>query len=418
MTTKESIVRPFPVTYPSPKYANQFMFFAWDIFLNTDRWEKRKAIPGQTIAKIIQADSASEAAKEFQHYKTLPELLMRENHPQFLFARNHFPDKGGFSRDEVVALLDLDRFVSPVEVYQPDFHRIFPSEETFKQKAINRKKLREAILADVGQVMMVYSDPENLLNQLFKKNLDSAKHLIKDCAYYPGYRYDLFGFSEPKLLATIQDYFRDKIFTVGDGNHRTRAAKMTARELTDIPTARWLMAALVNLYDPNFRIDPIHRIIRNRADNFVESFFNRMASVSFNSFQSLWKAFQSNENLYAIAATDGKKFYLLEPKPFFIKEIQKAISTPVPVHVLNRLLLSQEITREYPDLDTEIEPEDAWRSAQKEMGTIAFFLKSIPRPVLEDAFKNHLIFPEKAFSIVGKVPAGGPMWLFGDQPEI
>ncbi len=414
MTPEESIIRPFPVVYPSSKYADQFMFFAWDIFLNTNRWEKRKSIQAPTIAKIIQADSANQAAAEFQRYKMLPELLLRENRPEFLFARNHFPDKGGFSRDEVVALLDLDRFVSPAETYRPDFHRIFPSEETFKQKAINRKKLRKAILADVGQVMMVYSDPENSLNQLLEKKLDSAKHLIKDCAYYPGYRYDLFGFSDPELLGRIQDYFRDKIFTVGDGNHRTRAAKMTTRELTDIPSSRWLMAALVNLYDPNFRIDPIHRIIRNRTDDFVESFFDRATPVSFDSFHRLMQTFQSDKNPYAIAATDGKKFYLLEPKPFFIEEIQKAVSTPVPVHVLNRLLLSHEITREHPDLDTEIEPEDAWQSAQSEKGTIAFFLKSIPRPVLEDAFRNHIIFPEKAFSIVGKVPAGGPMWLFGD----
>ncbi|NOY79348.1 MAG: DUF1015 domain-containing protein [Calditrichaeota bacterium] len=418
MTREDAIVRPFPVTYPSPQYANQFMFFAWDIFLNTDRWEKRKASPGPTIAKIIQADSAREAANEFQRYKTLPDLLRQENRPQFLFAQNHFPDKGGFSRDEVVVLLDLNRFVSPDETYQPGFHRIFPSEETFEKKAINRKKLREAILADVGQVMMVYSDPENFLNQLFKKNLSSAHSLIRNCTYYPGYRYDLFGFSEPKLLATIQDYFRDKIFTVGDGNHRTRAAKMTARELPHIPSARWLMAALVNLYDPDFRIDPIHRLIRHRSDDFLESFFDRMTVTAFDSFHTLWEAFQSNENLYAIAATEGSKFYLLEPKPAFLDSIKKTTSTPVPVHVLNRLLRSHEITREHPDLDTEIEPEDAWRSARDENGTVAFFLKPIPRPVLEEAFSHHLIFPEKAFSIVGKVPAGGPMWLFGDQPEI
>jgi len=418
MTTEESIIRAFPVAYPSSKYANQFMFFAWDIFLNTNRWEKRKSIQSPTIAKIIQADSASEAALEFQRYKNFPGLLLRENHPEFLFARNHFPDKGGFSRNEVVALMDLDRFASPAETYRPEFHRIFPSEETFKQKAINRKKLRQAILADVGQVMMVYSDPEDSLNQLLEKNLSSAKHLIKDCTYYPGYRYDLFGFSQPELLSQIQDFFRDKIFTVGDGNHRTRAAKMTAQELTDIPSARWLMAALVNLYDPNFRIDPIHRIIRNRTDDFVESFFDRMTRVSFDSFHRLMEAFQSDENPYAIAVTDGKKFYLLEPKPFFLKEIRKAVGSPVPVHILNRLLLPHEITREHPDLDTEIEPEDAWQAAQSEKGTVALFLKSIPRPILEDAFRNHIIFPEKAFSIVGKVPAGGPMWLFGDQPML
>ncbi len=418
MQSKNSVVRPFPVTYPTARFANQFMFFAWDIFLNTDRWEKRKAIEGPTIAKVIQASTASEAGKEFERYKKWPCLLSTEKNPQFLFARNRFPEKGGFSRNELVAVLDIHRYASPEDEIRPDYHRIFPSEETFRQKANNRKKLRETILADVGQVMMVYADPENQLNRLLEQKLDLARHLIKECEYFPGYRYDLFGFSDPALLRDIEAYFENKIFTVGDGNHRTRAAKRTAIELPHIPTARWLMAALVNLYDPNFRIDPIHRLVRHRSSDFIATFSSMATLSKFDTFEELWQTFDRSENPYAIAAYDGWHSYLLQPYDCILEELQREFGTLVPVHVLNRFLKIHNITREHPDLDTEIEPRDAQHAAQKEPGTVAFFLKPIPRRVLEEAFKNHLIFPEKAFSIVGKVPAGGPMWLFGEHSQL
>ncbi len=417
MTTEPTILRPFPVTFPTQAFAPQFMFFAWDIFLNTNRWVERKAIAGPSIAKVIQADSIEEARAEFNRYKKQKGLFSMVQAPQFLFARNHFPDKGGFSRDEIVAVLDLKRFLSPNEPFRPEFHRIFASEETFEQKALNRKHLRQAILSDVGQVMLVYSDPENYLNSLLKNRLEQATPLIRNCEYYPGYRYDLFGFSQEAIISKIQAFFRDKIFTVGDGNHRTRAAKMTAEELTELPSARWLMAALVNLYDPNFQIDPIHRIIRHRSEDFISTFSHLAVISSFNSFETLWRKFEESDNLYAIAACDRHHFYLLEPHAGVIEEIKKDVATPVPVHILNRLLRLHGITREHPDLDTEIEPEDALRTVRREAGAVAFFLKPIPRPVLENAFRQHLIFPEKAFSIVGKVPAGGPMWLFGDHPD-
>ena len=415
MESQKPFIPPFRVFYPSSQYADNFMFFAWDIFLNTQRWAKRKSISGPTVAKMIQPDSPEEARVTFEAYKRTPGLFLHTAHPQVLFAENHFPDQGGFSRNEIIALVDLQYFFPPGQKNHGSDQKIFPSEATFPKKALNRKRLREALQADVEQVLMLYSEPENRLNRLLNAHIPEAGQLIKNCNYYPGYQYNLYGFSGKRFLEEFEVYFREAILTVGDGNHRTLAAKMMSVEHPEIPLAHWLMVSLVNLHDPNFRTAPIHRIVQNQSTDFLSNFRPFVREEACENFSDLMTRFEKTDDLCTMAVTDGKYFRLLFPKPSFLDELKSKIDPVVPVHVLNAVLEPLAIDRNNADIDTEIEIEDAYQKAVEENGTYAFFLKPIPKSILEEGFNKHLLFPEKSFSIIGKSPGGGPMWFFGDE---
>ncbi|MBQ9890537.1 MAG: DUF1015 family protein [Firmicutes bacterium] len=185
-------------------------------------------------------------------------------------------------RRGLLVLFDLERYE-----YAPGNKALMRATEgTVESRLPVRVEIRKKAPLEMPHAMVLVSDPKDIL-------MGSLEILTRN--RQPLYSFDLmqnsgnikgFLLSEPRdwnivagLLAQLKSSAPDgMLFAVGDGNHSLAAAKKIweeekarcAAQQTDDPNQptpdlrkRYVLAELVNLYDPALAFEPIHRLVRD-----------------------------------------------------------------------------------------------------------------------------------------------------------
>ena len=235
---------------------------------------------------LKQFDDLS-GAEARTHEAAIPQMMKRylENGtltelPQgFIFVKRQTTT--GVRRGLLV-LFDLERYE-----YAPGNKALMRATEgTVESRLPVRVEIRKKAPLEMPHAMVLVSDPRDVL-------MGSLEILTRN--RQPLYSFDLmqnsgnikgFLLSEPRdwnivagLLAELKTSAPDgMLFAVGDGNHSLAAAKKIWEEektrcaadtgtQADQPTPdlrkRYVLAELVNLYDPALAFEPIHRLVRD-----------------------------------------------------------------------------------------------------------------------------------------------------------
>lgn len=159
------------------------------------------------------------------------------------------------------------------------------SEATIVERIPPRLKIRKDAPIELPHILVLFDDKEKSIVEPLYENRESLEclydfELNKDGGHIRGYKVnpqDLL--SKFNLLSSKNKKNNGLLFIVGDGNHSLATAKahwdlikegLTSKEREDYP-ARFALVEANNLYDEGIIFEPIHRVLFNGGNEFVEA---------------------------------------------------------------------------------------------------------------------------------------------------
>jgi len=230
------------------------------------------------LGKQFPHDSNSDnrytrAANFFDNWQE-ESILIRDEIPSFYFYRQKFSLTAGSE-------LIRDGFIGLVRLEDKEKGVVIPHEKTLDKPKEDRLQLMKACHANFSSIFSLYSDPEDVINQMFKGVIKGAPILEvtdKDTTIN-----QLWRISQMDVIKPISQWLRDKPLFIADGHHRYETAlnyrnielkrhlKSTGKE-----SYNYVMMYLTSLEGEGLVILPYHRVIYNLEGFDFSSFERRL----------------------------------------------------------------------------------------------------------------------------------------------
>ncbi|MCP4004623.1 MAG: DUF1015 domain-containing protein [bacterium] len=238
---------------------------------------------------VIYADERAQLGAEPENivHLTLPpgEMGARD----YAAARTCLEDwigRGVLVRDDEPALYVLEErvtdgrvrrgFVSTVRLADYDERVILPHERTMKGPKMDRLLLTRAAQANLEPTFFLYEDREDKLAQALDTSSMGAP--LVDCRGPDGTHLKLFALSDVARVETVQGFLKDRSLIIADGHHRYETmlryrdeCREAIREAGGEPDPEdpheFVMAYVVNAFDPGSRIQAIHRVLKAEVND-------------------------------------------------------------------------------------------------------------------------------------------------------
>jgi len=275
----------------------------------------------------------------------------------------------------LVVAIDLDEY----EYLPGKSAKIVASEKTVPERIPPRVLIRENAPIELPHVLVLADDSEGIIASLgaqrakyrklydFELNMDGGSiqgFLIEDAT---------------SIIERLEAMAEKSPLIVGDGNHSLAAAKVCwenikaqsdANELSNHP-ARYAMVELMSIYEPGLAFEPIHRVVFDPDDDFLEALHR--ASYGSDTLSILMKS----SSTYAL--TPDSPFSTIEWVQEFLDDYLKAQPKTIldyvhGTHSLKKIIESEE-------------------------NAIGIVLPPLQRDQLFPYIKNHGVLPRKSFSL-------------------
>lgn len=145
-------------------------------------------------------------------------------------------------------------------------------ENTMEGPKADRLNLMRATEANFGHIFMLYSDPDNLVNNSLEK-VTSAREPLVEAKDEDRNLHSLWKIDEQDLIEDITEGISDKSLYIADGHHRYETAVNFKKECLE---KGWRsegpegfgsrMMTFVNIEDPGLTILPTHRLVYGLQD--------------------------------------------------------------------------------------------------------------------------------------------------------
>lgn len=137
-----------------------------------------------------------------------------------------------------------------------DEKNIFRHERTFLNPKDDRLKMLRATQTDLEPILFLYDD----VNMEVMKIIDSVdKENESDFVDENGTRHILKRFESPEITS----FFKQKKLVIADGHHRYESALAYGKEMGFTGGTGYVMAVLVNKYDPGLVVIATHRVVQS-----------------------------------------------------------------------------------------------------------------------------------------------------------
>ncbi len=228
-------------------------------------------------------------------------ILKRDINPSFYFYHQEFSGQGG-------KRVARDGFIGLVRLEDKDKGVVIPHEKTLDKPKADRLQLMEACQTNFSSIFSLYSDPEDVINQMFKEVVDTSP--LSEVTDEDKTLHQLWRVSQIDILKEISLRLKGTPLFIADGHHRYETAlnyrnlqlkkhpRSTGKELYN-----YIMMYLTPMEAEGLVIMPYHRVIQN-LEGFDFSSFERklgdhfeVKSFSFNpgNQMQVWNEF--NEQL-------------------------------------------------------------------------------------------------------------------------
>jgi uncharacterized protein (DUF1015 family) len=152
---------------------------------------------------------------------------------------------------------------------------IRPHEKTLEGPKADRLNLTRATATQLGQIFMLYDDPEKTAEQILRKAMKNDPAL--DFTDKERVRHRLYIIRQPDQIHAFADMIAPKQGIIADGHHRYETALNYWAE-TGNPKAEWQMMAFVNMYNEGLIIQPTHRLVAGLPDFSVRHLLDRVSA--------------------------------------------------------------------------------------------------------------------------------------------
>ena len=306
------------------------------------------------VARIVKAVPVSSDAPD-QHYTRAGDKLkgwikegaLKQDTKDSIYAYVQDFDIAGQNccRSGFVALGKLEEFGEGVK----------PHEKTLDGPKTDRLKLMHQKAAQLGQIFMLYDDPQKVADKLIA---DASKGTaLIDFTDENDVRHRLFAIDDQGDVAAVEEMMAGTQAVIADGHHRYETALNYYKE-TKNPAAQYRMMTFVNMRNPGLVVLPTHRLVANVDDfdagRLVEKMEDAFEITSYQfdtgkekiimreqMFAQLRIEFDDLKNAFGIYA-GGKAFYTVVLKDTASMD-QFAEMSPaakrLDVNVLHKLIL-------------------------------------------------------------------------------
>ncbi|MDI9394925.1 MAG: DUF1015 domain-containing protein [Euryarchaeota archaeon] len=305
--------------------------------------------------------------------------VLNDHGPCFILVKRTVSGK---ERTGLVVAVDLEEYE-----YNGTDSFIRPTEKTIKERLPVRVKIRENAELELTHVFVLYDDPNffviprNTAGSAYEGDKVYDFDLMEDGGHIKGFK-----ISDKNTLEEISRKIESLgPLLVGDGNHSLAVAKsfwdgIKGRVPDDHP-ARYTLVELINIHDPGFTFEPIHRIVRGMdPEDLLKRFDARI--IESPSCSSTVQYVESPETGHSIG--------------FITKDRCGVLIFDDPAHDLEVETLD-EIIDDYV-VEYEHDPEVVEKLG-KEPQSIGFFLPSLIRNEFFALIKKMGILPRKSFSL-------------------
>ena len=259
------------------------------------------------------------------------------------------------------------------------------SEATIVERIPPRLKIRENAPVELPHILFLFDDK----NRAIIENLYAKRHsfekvydfdLNKDGGHITGYK---ITDTEPiikKFEKLLSDNNNGLLFIVGDGNHSLATAKahwdkvkvhLSEEERKNYP-GRYALVEALNIYDEGLIFEPIHRVVFNVQNDFIEG---------------LQKVLNGTFESYLFSQENGKQKLMM---PKIGPEAYKTVQTYVDQYLATHPQSSVDYIH---DEDQTIEV------AKKHPGSVAIIMPALTKGDIFDYIAKDEVLPRKAFSM-------------------
>lgn len=300
-----------------------------------------------------------------------------------------------YERNGFFAVVKLERYESK---------NILPHERTFSGPKEDRMKMLRSTNVDLEPVFFLYDDPELQIMKIFR---NSNEQKIAEVIDDNGVMHILLSAYSPE----IEHFFRDRKLVIADGHHRYETALAYAQEMNRVNGTGYIMAVLVNRYDPGLIILPSHRIIDTtdvKPEELLQE-IKKYFEISEVKRESI-KGFINEELIFVFE----NQAYSLKLKKEFINDL--SISERLNVSILNKYIISNILNLESKEnIKYARWPEEVLPLIDEGKAKFAFLVKPVtPSKVWEVAVKGE-IMPQKSTDFYPKLISGLEMFDLKDE---
>ena len=213
-----------------------------------------RAIKGKAGPNDAAADNVYARANEYLEDAINSGALALENNEAVYAYVQDFEIAGqAFERSGIIACGKLKAFGEGVQ----------PHEKTLEGPKADRLNLTRETGCQLGQIFMLYDDPQNVDRQIISKAL--SKEAVIDTTDEHDVRHRLFVVDETDSIDAFVAMMADKQAVIADGHHRYETALNYWAE-TQNEQAEYQMLTFVNMRNEGLVIQPTHRLLVDMAD--------------------------------------------------------------------------------------------------------------------------------------------------------
>lgn len=254
-----------------------------------------------------------------------------------------------YRRSGFIALGKLEEFGSGVQ----------PHEKTLDGPKADRLKMLRAKGANLGQIFLLYDDPEKVADGLIAKA--ASRPALLDAVDDDGVRHRLYAIDDPGEIGRLTAMMAPQPTIIADGHHRYEVALQYMRE-TGKPSAKYRMMTFVNMRNEGLIILGTHRLLVQMAGfsaGKILGSLNGSFEVMRNVFASenekltarakmheqMAEAFRKGKNAFGLYAADGAFTTLTLKDASAMDEFatMSKAARSLDVNVLHKLILDKHL---------------------------------------------------------------------------
>lgn len=250
-------------------------------------------------------------------------ILIQDEKPAIYFYKQEYKVMGEkHSRLGFIALLEM----------QDDGEsKVHPHENTHDDAVDDRFQLTKTLNSSLSSIFVCYSDQQRKVEKIFNKHILSNEPMI-DIKDADGVRHKMWNFTDPDIIAEIQDSIVDQNLFIADGHHRFKMAnELRKLRQSETPNSNgkepfnFVMTYFTNLDSKDLQIFPMHRIVKKipKKMDFLEEYFRIDKIKTINELQILLAKAGQNEHAFGLYTRDGIRLLRLKNKLLIDEFVKK-----------------------------------------------------------------------------------------------
>jgi uncharacterized protein (DUF1015 family) len=211
----------------------------------------------------IGADVYQRAATWLKQWRQQGVLRQEESELMYAYVQDFSMHGHAIRRSGLVALGRLEPYGGAVR----------PHENTLSGPKADRLRLLQATRTQIGQIFMLYDDPNKRIDAILDRVANSEPLLRhEDDA---GVIHRLFPIRDPNDIATVQAVMKGRDGFIADGHHRYETALAYWQE-TGEEAAHWQLMTFVNTHNEGMLVLPTHRLVFGLGELHVPGLIRAM----------------------------------------------------------------------------------------------------------------------------------------------